>query len=323
MKSIVLPLAALATAVMAIAEPCAAWEPQKSIEFVVPYSAGGGSDTNARMLVEAIRKNNLAGQNFIVLNKPGGSGGVGNSYTFSKKGNGHTIMTFNSGQMMSTISNNAKVQLQHLTPLGTLAFDTLLLAVKSGEGVEKFADLVQKAKDNPKKVTIGGAARGSEDNLVFAMLVENTGAKFQYVPFKGGGEVLSALLGGHVDAGIFNPSEIAAQVEAARVKIIGSLAEKRLEKPFADAPTFIELGYPEVSFTMFRGYAGPPELPRDVIAYWEKVLEKASQTDEWKNGYVVKGGLIQGFLNASESEAFYEKEARKYRTLLKAAGFLE
>lgn len=318
-----LALVASAAAIATWVTPAAAWEPEKAIEFVVPYSAGGGSDVNARMLVDTIRKNDLVDQNIMVLNKPGGSGAVGNTYTFSKKGDGHVIQTFNSGQMMSTISNDAAVKLENLTPLGTLALDTLMLVVSADGGAATYADLVAEAKAEPQSVTVGGAARGSEDNLVFTMLNDSADIELQYVPFEGGGEILAALLGGHIDAAIANPSEVGSQVEAGRVKVLGTFSEERLGEPFSDVPTFIEQGYPEVSFTMFRGYAGPPEMPEEAVAYWNDVLKKASETEQWKNEYVAQSGLIDRYMDAAESKTFYMQEEKKYRALLEAAGFLQ
>ena len=81
-----------------------AWEPERNVEFVVPYSAGGGSDINARMLVETFRQSDLVDETILVNNRPGGSGAVGNSYTYNKGDDNHTIMTFNGGQMMSMVT---------------------------------------------------------------------------------------------------------------------------------------------------------------------------------------------------------------------------
>ncbi|WP_420394032.1 tripartite tricarboxylate transporter substrate binding protein [Acuticoccus sp.] len=323
MKIPVASLAATLVVAFAASSAAAQWSPQKTVEFVVPYSAGGGSDSNARMLVETMRQNDLVDGEIVVLNRPGGSGAVGNAYTFAKRGDGHTIMTFNSGQMMSTLSNDAQVKLENLTPLGTLALDTLLLVVAGDAGIDSFEDMVAAAEAQGEPFTVGGAARGSEDNLVFTMIEDAAGTELQYVPFEGSGETLSALLGGHINAGIFNPSEIAAQVEAGRVRPIGSLSEERLDAPFDEVPTFAEMGHPEATFVMFRGYVGPPDMPEEAVAYWEGVLQEAGATDMWVNDYVGQSGLMQATMGADESQSFYAEEEEKYRTLLKESGFME
>ncbi len=299
-----------------------AWEPEGTVEFVVPYSAGGGSDVNARLLVEAWRKHDIVDANVVVLNKSGGSGAVGNTYTFSKDGDPNTIQTYVSGQMMSSISNNAAVKLEHLTPLGTLTLDTLLLVTRSADDYADFAALVEAAAKEPNSVTIGGVSRGSEDHLVFTMLNDSVDAELQYVPFDGGGDVLSALLGGHVDAAIFNPSEIGQQVEAGRAHPLGAFSEERLAAPFEATETFGEMGYADVAISLFRGYVGPPNMPAEAVAYWENALKEAYETETWQQEYIADKGLIGRFIGAADSAEFYAREAEKYQRLLEAVGFV-
>ncbi|SHL69822.1 Bug family tripartite tricarboxylate transporter substrate binding protein [Halomonas cupida] len=297
-----------------------AWEPERNVEFIVPYSAGGGSDINARMLVEVIRQNDFVDQTILVNNRPGGSGAVGNSYTFNKRGDDHTIMTFNGGQMMSMVTNDADVQLEDLTPLGTLALDTLLLGVAADSDIENVDELVEQAKQDPGSVTIGGAGRGGEDHLAFAMLNSSLGADFQYVPFGGTGEVTSALLGGHIDAAVY---KLGSRMDPAQVRSLAALAEERLEAPYDDVPTFAELGHPDIKLMIFRGYAGPPDMPAEAVAYWEGVLEKASESEQWNNDYIDKNNLIGTFVGAEESAEFYSEEKARYTEKFKEVGIIE
>ncbi|WP_158626110.1 tripartite tricarboxylate transporter substrate binding protein [Arsenicitalea aurantiaca] len=318
-----LALAAFAAAIVggpALAQD-GGWTPNRNVELVVPYSAGGGSDLNARALAEAIRQNNLVSRNIVVLNRPGGSGAVGNTYVASRVGDGTAMMTFNSGQMMSTLSNDAAVKLENITPLGTLALDTLMLAVQADAPYEDFDAFLEAGTANPQSITIGGAARGGEDNLVFAILDTPTGNALQYVPFDGAGDIVSALLGGHVTAGIFNPGEISAQLEAGSVRILGTFSTERLGGIFADIPTFTEQGYPDAVFEMFRGYAGPPGMTDEMIAYWDNVLGQVAETAEWQAD-VEANSLIPTYMNAADSKAFWEQEEERYIVLLTDLGFI-
>ncbi|WP_062226003.1 Bug family tripartite tricarboxylate transporter substrate binding protein [Aureimonas frigidaquae] len=300
----------------------AEWTPRRNIEFIVPYSAGGGSDLNARALSEAIRKNRLIPRNMMILNRPGGSGAVGNSYVASRTAEPHTLMTFNSGQMMSMLTNNAQVRLDNITPLGTLALDTLVFVVRADSPYESFADLAEAARAAPQTLTVGGSGRGGEDNLVFALANQPAEGALQYVPFEGGGDALAAVLGGHVTVGIFNPSEISAQIEGGSVKGLGIFSEQRLEGAFAEVPTFVEQGHPDAVFEMFRGYAGPPDLPPEAIAYWNGVLSQVSQSDEWKED-IERNSLIPAYMDAEESAAFWKREEARYLELLTDLGFIQ
>lgn len=323
MKRPMLMLAALAamTAPPVLALSETDWRPVRTVELVVPYSAGGGSDLNARALEMAIRHNGLLERNIMVLNRPGGSGAVGNMYVASRRGDGHTLLTFNSGQMMSTLSTNAAVRLEHLTPLGTLALDTLVLVVRHDSQFEDFEDFIEAAKRQPRRITVGGTARGSEDNLVFALANQPADGALQYVAFDGSGDTLVALLGGHIASGIFNPSEIASQIEAGSARALGVFSRDRLGGAFADIPTFIEQGYREASFEMFRGYAGPPDMPAEAVAFWDEVLGQAARSEHWRAD-VERNALIPAYLDSAQSKAFWEEEEARYATLLDELGFM-
>ncbi|MCE9682152.1 Bug family tripartite tricarboxylate transporter substrate binding protein [Halomonas alkalisoli] len=305
---------------LALVSGANAWEPQRNVEFVVPYSAGGGSDINARMLVEAMRETGQVNRNILVNNRPGGSGAVGNSYTHSKRGDGHTLMTFNGGQMMSMVVNDAAVQLDDLTPLATLSLDTLFVGVPADSEFSDLDSLIESAQQDPGGVTIGGAGRGGEDHLAFAMLNDNLGAEFQYVPFDGTGDVTAALLGGHIDAAIF---KLGSRVDQSMINFLVTYAEERLEAPFDEIPTFGELGYGDLSLMIFRGYAGPPDMPSEAVEYWENVFRTASETDKWTQEYVENNGLIPTFMGAEESAEYYRNELERYRTLFQEAGMID
>lgn len=297
-----------------------AWEPQRNVEFVVPYSAGGGSDINARMLVEAIRETGMVNRNILINNRPGGSGAVGNSYTYSKRGDGHTITTFNGGQMMSMVVNDASVQLDDLTPLATLSLDTLFVGVRAESDIENLDDLIERAEQDPGGITVGGAGRGGEDHLAFAMLDDNLGVDFQYVPFDGTGDVTSALLGGHIDAAIF---KLGSRVDQSMVRFLATYSEERLDAPFDEVPTFDELGYEGLELMIFRGYAGPPDMPEEAVEFWEDVFRAAAETDQWTQEYVENNGLIPTFMGAEESAEYYQREQERYRVLFQEAGMID
>ncbi|WP_340107370.1 tripartite tricarboxylate transporter substrate binding protein [Pikeienuella sp. HZG-20] len=312
----------MAAAMVGMATAAHAWEPKGAVQLIVPFSPGGGSDVNARVLVDAIRSNDLTDANIIVKNMTGGSGAVAATYVASRPGDGMTLMSYVSGQVMIAAATNADVTLEDFTPIGTLALDTLLLVVTKESGIESFADLLEAAEAAPNSVTIGGTGRGAEDNMVFEMLNEMGDSPLQYVPFDGGGQVLAALLGGHITAGIFNPSEMESQVRSGNVTPIGAFAAERLGGAYADTPTFTELGYPDAKLVTFRGYVGPADMDPEALAYWDGVLAKVAETPEWKD-YISKNSLVASYMNAEESATFWREEKARYIKLLTAIGIIE
>lgn len=309
--------AMLLTGSQAIAE----WAPTKNVEIVVPYSVGGGSDLNARLLAEVIKQESLMDRVPMVVNRPGGNGAIGTTYTASQIGSGEAIMTFNSGQMTSMIANPSSVQLSGITPLATMAMDTLVLAVPIDAPYNTFSELAQAAGASSGKMTIAGAARGSLDHIAFEMVNEKVDGILQYVPFDGSGASLVALLGGHVDAALFNPGEISAQITANKAKAIGIFTSERVDGEFANVPTLREQGYEGAVVEMFRGYAGPPDMTEEQITYWGNLLHSAFDSKIWQEA-LAKDSLIPRFEGPAESAAYWADEEARYKKVLEAVGLI-
>lgn len=301
----------------------AGFVPTKDIEFVVPYSPGGGSDINARTLAQVIKNEKLVDKNMIIVNKPGGTGAVGNAYTFSKKGDPHTIMTWVSGQQAATVVNKAEVSLKDLTPIATLALDSFLVLVKANSPYKTFDDLVKAAKANPEKITIGGAGATQEDYLIYHMINKHAGAKLKYVTFNSGGEAMTALIGGHIDVVSSNPNEVIAQIEAGELRALAATSEERLASPLDKISNFKELGYPEIQLTQFRAVAGPPGMPQEAVKYWEDVFKKVSESKDWQDNYIKKYHLKSDFKNAEESKKYFEEALNMYLEIHKEAGTIK
>ncbi|QDR78891.1 Bug family tripartite tricarboxylate transporter substrate binding protein [Sporomusa termitida] len=297
------------------ADKPAAFTPSKNTEFIVPYAPGGGSDLFARILADIIQKNKFADEALMIVNKPGGAGAVGDAYTFSKKGDNHVITAYVSGQMTSNLMNKTAVSYDKLTPIVNLALDEYLLGVLAGN-YKAFDELLAAAKAAPNEITIGGSGKGTEDELCVGLLNRHTGARFKYVPFNSSGEVMSAMLGGHIKAGIFNPNECNAQIAAGKVATIGGFGVKRLASVFKDTPTFGELGYQEVVFQQFRGIAGPPDMSPAAVKFWVEAFRKATQTAQWQQDYLAKNSLTEHFLEPEAFKKFLGEENQKYADIL-------
>ncbi len=296
--------------------------PEKNTEFVVPYGAGGGSDLYARIMSDILQKNKIVNPPIVVVNKPGGAGSVGDVYTSGKKGDSYTISTYVSGQMTSALFNKTPITYEKLTPIANLALDEYLLGVMAGE-YKNLDEFLKAAKASPNTITIGGSGKGSEDELCVGLLAKYTGAKFKYVSFNSSGEVMGAMLGGHIKAGIFNPNECDSQVQAGKVSTIAGFGTKRLDGRFKNTPTFGEQGFKEVVFQQFRGIVGPPDMPAEAVKFWADALKKATETEQWKKDYLIKNGLTNHFLGPVEFKKFLASENAKYTVILKDIGVLK
>lgn len=297
--------------------------PQKEIDFVVPSSAGGGSDLNARTIADIAQKNKFSPKSFMVNNKPGGSGAVSFSYVYGKKGDPHTWMVLHSGQIMSALVNNAEVKADMLTYLGTVALDELLLCVNTEGKYKDMESLLKAVKENPESIKIGGSQRGNGDHLAFELLNKYTESKFTYVQFDGSGDVMSALLGGHIDVGIFNPLECLGQVEAKKVTPVATFAPERLSGMLKDVPTFKELGYKEVEVREIRAIAAAPEMPAEAVKTYEEMLKKVTENEEWKKNYIEKNYMTNYYLNAADTKKYLDEQTELYKKVFTEVGMMK
>jgi putative tricarboxylic transport membrane protein len=290
-----------------------------NVEFVVPYSAGGGSDLYARISADIIQKNKWAEVPLMVVNKPGGAGAVGDAYTVTKKGNNEVITTYVSGQVTSYLMNNTPVKFKNLTPIANLAMDEYTIGTLSSSPYKTIEELIAAAGKAPGTITIGGSGKGTEDELVTGLLSKYANVKFEYVSFNSSAEVMGALLGKHLDAGIFNPNECLSQQQAGQVTVLAAFGPERISM-FPDVKTFTELGYKDVVFQQFRGIFGPPEMSAEALAYWTDTFKKVTESDQWKTEYLNKNGLTSKYMIGEEYTKFLESEEAKYQAILKDIG---
>lgn len=298
------------------------FEPTREIDFVVPSSAGGGSDLNARVISEIAFKEGFSPKNFMVTNLPGGSGGVAFADMYGRGDDDHSLMVLHNGQIMSTIVNKSPVTADMLTYLQVVAFDNLLIAVRADSEYQDIESLLA-AAETPGQIKVGGSQRGNTDHLAFELMNKYAEVEAEYVQFDGSGDVLTALLGGHVDAAIANPSDILGQVQAGEVKPLAIFSENRVGDDFADAPTFAEIGYPDVQIDAVRAISGPPNMSAEAIAFYDEVIRQVTETEQWKEEYLKPNNLEGVYMTAAEAKEFFEKEIEKYKEIFTEVGVIE
>lgn len=272
--------------------------PTKSIELVVPFAAGGGSDIMARSLVKVIMDNKYSSQPVVVNNKPGGSGSIGYAYTAEKKGDPYIIASVSSSFYTAPLMGKSPVSYKDFTPICGLAMDTLLLVVREDSKYKSVKDIVDDAKARPKGVSVGGTSGTSDDAVMFYAFQSKTGAEMKYVPFNSGGEVMTSLLGGHIDIVWVNPGEALGHLEAKKVRALAVASKERLTS-LQNVPTLKEQGF-DLVLAQFRGIIAPKDISPETVAYLEGVFKKVSETAAWKDDYLKKNMIEGRFMNSKE-----------------------
>jgi putative tricarboxylic transport membrane protein len=319
-----------AAAVSAMAAPAfAAWQPTKSVEFIVPAGTGGGADQMARMLQGIVQKHNLMNQPLVVVNKAGGAGAEGFLAIKGDKGDPHKIIITLSNLFTTPLATGVPFNWKDLTPVAMLALDEFVLWVHSETPYKTAQEYIKAAKDGgPGKLKMGGTGSKQEDQIITAAIEQSTGTKFTYVPYKGGGDVAVQLVGKHVDSSVNNPIEAVSQWRAGALRPLCVFDSKRIDvktkmtdtMSWNDIPSCKEQGL-DVEYLMLRGIFAAPGVKQDVVDYYVDLFRKVRETPDWKD-FMEKGAFNTSFMTGEEYKVWLGKAEENHKQLMAKAGFL-
>jgi tripartite-type tricarboxylate transporter receptor subunit TctC len=321
--------AAIAAAFAVLPLAAHAWEPTKTVEFIVPAGTGGGADQMARLIQSIIAKHNLMKQPMVVINKSGGAGAEGFLDVKSAKGDGNKIIITLSNLFTTPLATGVPFNWKDLTPVEMMALDEFVLWVPADtpyKSAKEYIDAVKSGGAN--KFKMGGTGSKQEDQIITVNLEKQTGIKFTYVPFKGGGEVATQLVGKHIDSSVNNPIEAVAQWRAGNLRPLCVFDGKRMpyndkitkDMAWGDIPTCKESGV-DVEYLMLRGIFMPGGVKPEEVKYYVDVLEKVKQTPEWKK-FMNDGAFNTTSMKGKQYADWVNQNEQKHMTLMKDAGFL-
>ena len=320
----------LALAVAApVTAPAQSWEPTKNVEFIIPAGTGGGADQMARAIQGIVAKHGLMKQSILPINKAGGAGAEGFLDVKGAAGDPHKIIITLSNLFTTPLATGVPFNWRDLTPVQMLALDNFVLWVNAKAPYQNAKEYIEAAKKaGPGKMKMGGTGAKQEDQIITVAIEQKTGAKFTYIPFKGGGAVATQLVGGHVDSTVNNPIEAVAQWRAGALRPLCVFETKRLpykekvtdKMSWADIPTCKEAGL-DVDYLMLRGIFMSPGAKPEHVAYYTGLFKKVMATPEWKK-LMEEGAFNTTALTGQQYFEWVAKEEQRHRELMKAAGFL-
>ncbi|HJQ62954.1 MAG TPA: tripartite tricarboxylate transporter substrate binding protein [Burkholderiales bacterium] len=295
------------------------YKPERTVEFMVHSGPGAGNDVFARSVQGVLEKLKLVPQSIQVLNKTGGGGLVAMSYLDEKKGEVNPLAVFTSVWWVNPqIRKEAKITMTDLTPIARLVLEPAVLTVSAGSPYKTVKDFIEAAKKNPGKLKQSGGSLTSRDNTTRFLLMKETGANWQFISMKSGGERVAALLGGHVDMYMMEPAEALEQIRAGKIRVLATLMNKRIPA-LPDVPTLQEQGYKVPEVPQPRGFVGPPGMPKNAKAYWEGVFTKMHDSSLWKD-FLKENYYEDGFMVGAPLEKFVKEYTQQTRGILQEAG---
>jgi putative tricarboxylic transport membrane protein len=301
----------------------AAWEPTKPIEFIVPAGTGGGADQMARLIAGLAEKHKLSPKPLIVVNKSGGAGAEGFLHVKGKKGDAHTIVITLSNIFTTPLHTGIPFSWKEMTPVARMALDEFVLWVNAETPYKTAREYLAAVKEKGGTMKMGGTGSAQEDQIITIQMEQALKVKFTYVPFKGGGEVCVNLVGKHVDSTVNNPIECVSHWKAGRVRPLAVFDSARMAVPeWKDIPTVKEALGADITYLMLRGIFGPPDMPKEAVAWYQGMLKKVMDTPEFK-AYMTDGALKPAWMTDPELSTWMEKEDKVHQELMAQGGLLK
>lgn len=292
--------------------------PSKPIELVVPTSAGSGTDVYARALAEIVRKEKLLPQQFVIQNRTGGGSVIAYNYFKTKRGDPHVMLAATGSIVIMATRPDVNIPLEHYTPLALFAIDPQAIMVGGESPYATLKDLVEAARKQPNTIVCAITNPVGSGRLVMHLLEKAApGAKFKFITYKGGGEAVTAVAGGHAHFTTENLSEGLGLLEAKKLRVLAVTAEKRMPQ-LPDLPTANEAGY-KVEAGTIRGFVLPADVPKQAAAVMEAALEKAYRTQAWRD-HAKRNFYEDRYLGSADYAKFLQERLVEYKEFFAEVG---
>lgn len=292
-----------------------------TVKFMAPGSAGGGYDQTARTLGKAMQEAGVA-KGTTYENKGGAGGTLGLAqFVNSNKGDVNALCVVGAIMVTGVVQNNPQITLANATPIARLFTEYNIIAVRKDSPYKTFNDLMGDFKKDPANIKWGGGSKGSVDHIGIAELAGKVGVpvtKVNYIAFGGGGEVIAAVLGGHISAITGGYAELAKYVQAGQLRVLGVGSPERL--PGLNVPTLKEQGI-DVAIGNWRGVYGASGLTAEQRNALTDAVVAATKTKTWQEA--VKTNMwTPGVLIGNDFSKFVDDEHTRLRGLLANVGLI-
>jgi putative tricarboxylic transport membrane protein len=314
----VLIVAAPATA------PAQGWSPQRNVEIVVPVPAGGAVDLLARSMQQAWVEQKLVPVSSSISNRGGGGHAIAYNYLHQHPGNPHIVGIMSSNLLSSHIANRMPVTYTDFTPIALLVTGSYYaLTVPADSPFKSARDFIETLKKNPAALAVGlGSAAGASHHTALGLALLSAGidvAKVKTVSFNESSALITALLGGHVAAGMATAINTTQHVENGKLRVLAISAPRRVSGVLANVPTWTELGY-KGTWESWRGLIGTKSLTAAQTAYWEDVAKRVTENPQFRK-FVESGDLEPKFMGSVEVRKWLAAQYDDMKSIMLSLGY--
>jgi putative tricarboxylic transport membrane protein len=292
-----------------------------NVKMMIPANPGGGWDATGRALGKALQDAGVA-SSVTYENKGGAAGIIGLAqYANATKGDGNSLMVMGAVMLGGIITGKPPVSLDKVTPIARLTSEYNVFVVPANSPLKTMKDVVEQMKKDPGSVKWAGGSRGSTEHIAAAMLAREVGVdatKINYVPFRGGGEAVAAILGGNVTVGGSGYSEFQQYIETGKMRPIAVTSAKRLKG--IDIPTMIEQGY-NIDIGNWRGVYAPAGLTAAQRKALTDMVLKATKSKSWAES-LEKNNWTPAWMANPQFDDFVDREFASLRATMVKAGMI-
>ncbi|KRF12018.1 Bug family tripartite tricarboxylate transporter substrate binding protein [Paenibacillus sp. Soil787] len=299
--------------------------PEKALSIVAPSGAGGGWDMTARTIAKVLTETKALDKPVSVENKPGGGGAVFLAeYATKDVKDNYKLFVSSPPILINHLKKegNTPYGYADTTPLAQLTKDYGAVAVAANSKYKDLKSLLDDMKADPTKLTVaGGSAPGSMDHLVSILPAFKYGIdpkKVKYVSYDGGGEAVTALLGGNADVLGTDASSLDQYVKAGKIRILAVASPGRLGGSMKDVPTMKEQGV-DAEFLIWRGFFGPKNMDAGAKKFWEDTIKKMVESDTWKKE-MTANNWESDYKKADDFKTFLGQQETQLKDMLTALG---
>lgn len=292
--------------------------PTKPIRLIVPWPAGGGVDTSARIFAQPLSER--LGQPVVVENKPGAGGNIGTAMLAHEKPDGYTLLQGSAaphGINPHIYKTLGFEPIKDFTFIAHVYSAPSFLVVPANSPFKTAQELVAYAKAHPGKLNFGSSGIGGSQHVFGYLFMERAGFDAVHVPYKGSSPMETALIAGQIDFSI-DPPTCLPFIQSGKMRVLG-VASKVRNAALPDVPTLDELGIPGVYSSTYYGILGPAKMPKDVVDKLNQEVNAIIRTDEMR-ARLAKMGVEPGKGTPDEFKAFAESEVARYGVLIKRTG---
>ena len=288
----------------------------EQLRIIAPAAPGGGWDQTARVMQEVLLRAGIV-RTPVVENIPGAAGTIGLArFIGAERGNGNALLVSGLIMLGGIVTHASPVTLADAVPIAKLTGEYEVLAVPNGSPFETLDDLIRAFKDRPESISWGGGSAGGSDQILAGLIAQAVGVaprRVNYIAFSGGGESLSAVLGGQVSVGINGLAEFAPQIDAGTVRVLAISSAERL--PGVAAPTLREQGV-DVEFENWRSVLAPPGISLDERRRLEDTVGTMVRSPEWR-AMLERYRWLDRYLVGDEFARFAAAEESRVRAVLR------